>query len=67
MNWEAFPFEPQQLDAVALTHAHLDHSGAPPLLEMEVVDRHTLDELLRAAARAAPNAVATASAPEVAA
>lgn len=32
MNWEPFPFDPQQLDAVVLTHAHLDHSGALPLL-----------------------------------
>ncbi len=32
MNWEDFPFDPRQLDAVVLTHAHLDHSGALPLL-----------------------------------
>ena len=32
MNWEPFPFDPKQLDAVVLTHAHLDHSGALPLL-----------------------------------
>lgn len=32
MNWEAFPFDPKGLDAVVLTHAHLDHSGALPLL-----------------------------------
>jgi metallo-beta-lactamase family protein len=31
-NWENFPFDPRELDAVFLTHAHLDHSGAIPLL-----------------------------------
>lgn len=32
LNWQAFAFKPAQLDGVVLTHAHLDHSGALPLL-----------------------------------
>jgi len=31
-NWNTLPFNPKNLDAVVLTHAHLDHSGYVPLL-----------------------------------
>ncbi len=31
-NWNALPIAPDQIDAVILTHAHLDHSGYIPLL-----------------------------------
>ncbi len=31
-NWSALPFEPREIDAVLLTHAHLDHSGFIPRL-----------------------------------
>jgi metallo-beta-lactamase family protein len=32
LNWEPPPFDVTKIPAIALTHAHLDHSGALPLL-----------------------------------
>ena len=32
MNWERFPTDPANIDAVVLTHAHMDHCGYLPAL-----------------------------------
>ena len=32
LNWAALPIRPTDVDAVVLTHAHIDHSGYIPLL-----------------------------------
>lgn len=34
-NWHSLPFAARNVDAVALTHAHIDHSGALPLLSKQ--------------------------------
>lgn len=34
-NWSALPVKPAAIDAVVLTHAHIDHSGYLPLLARE--------------------------------
>ncbi len=32
MNWDPFPLPPEQVDAILLTHAHIDHTGYLPRL-----------------------------------
>ena len=39
-NWTPLPVAPGQIDAVILTHAHLDHSGYLPLLAREGFQGH---------------------------
>ncbi|MFH1651292.1 MAG: MBL fold metallo-hydrolase [Chloroflexota bacterium] len=34
-NWEPFPFNPREIDALLLTHAHVDHCGRIPKLVRE--------------------------------
>lgn len=39
-NWNPLPVAPGQIDAVILTHGHLDHSGYLPLLAREGFEGH---------------------------
>ena len=32
LNYEPFPFEPAEVEAMILSHAHIDHCGRIPLL-----------------------------------
>ena len=35
LNWDPFPFPPDKIDVILLTHGHLDHSGYLPRLVAE--------------------------------
>ncbi len=37
-NWAPLPFDPASVDGVVLSHAHLDHSGALPILVRDGFD-----------------------------
>ncbi len=35
LNWETFPFSPDKIDMILLTHGHLDHTGYLPKLMLQ--------------------------------
>jgi len=35
LNWEPFPIDPKSIDAIVITHAHIDHTGYLPRLVKE--------------------------------
>ncbi len=35
LNWEPFPIDPKTIDAIVITHAHIDHTGYLPRLVKE--------------------------------
>lgn len=41
-NWADLPFDPASIDAVVLTHAHLDHSGYVPVMVRDGFRGHVL-------------------------
>ncbi len=59
-NWNPFPIQPQDIHAVILTHAHIDHYGydcGHLLEEANYANRHGFLKCLPAPARALKNKI----------
>ncbi|MGA8640947.1 MAG: MBL fold metallo-hydrolase [Candidatus Binatus sp.] len=51
MNWPPLPVDAHEVDAVLLTHAHLDHSGFMPALVRDGIGGKVISKRFASASR----------------